>query len=194
MISRRLPFLLLSLLLSLVTVSVQAAPRQLLQEESKVEFVVKEMGVPVQGSFRRVNGTIDIDPASVEKSSVVVRVEIASLYTGNAEADALAVGPEWLDKAGSPFATFNSTAIRDLGKGRFEARGTLEIRNRRRDVTFQFAAAEQAGGRTLVTSEFTLKRSEWGIGGGEWNEPGVVAEEIPVKVRLMLAAPRAVAR
>lgn len=194
MIARYLPCLLLPLLLSLSPSPARAAPRQLLQEESKVEFVVKEMGVPVQGSFRRVNGTIDIDPASVEKSSVLVRVEIASLYTGNAEADALAVGPEWLDKGAAPFATFTSTALRDLGKGRFEARGALAIRNKRRDVVFQFVAAEQPGGKTLVTSEFTLRRSEWGIGAGEWNEPGVVAEEIPVKVRLMLAAPRPAAR
>ncbi len=173
--------------LLLAPLSAYAAPRTVLPEESLIEFTVKEMGVPVPGSFKRFEAAIDIDAAKPEKSSARMRIEVASLTTGNEEADAIAVDPNWLDKAHAPYAVFKSTAIRALGSGRYEARGTLNIRNRERDITFQFSSSDQAGGKTVIAGEFVIRRSEFGIGGGEWNEGGVVAEEIPVKVRLTLA-------
>lgn len=164
-----------------------ALPRSLQPGEGQVEFTVKEMGVPVAGKFQRFDAAIDIDPLKPEKSSASVRIDIGSLTTGNEEADAIAVGPDWLDKAHAPYAVFKSVSIRDLGQGRYETRGNLTIRNKEREMLIQFGTSEQAGGKTLVSAEFTIKRSEFGIGGGEWNQGGVVAEEIPVKVRFTLA-------
>jgi polyisoprenoid-binding protein YceI len=163
-----------------------ATPRTLLPEEGQIEFVVKEMGVPVPGKFKRFEAAIDIDPVKPEKSSANVRIDIGSLATGNEEADAIAVGPDWLDKAHAPYATFKSVSMRELGRGRYEAKGTLNIRNKERDIVIQFSTTDQAAGKTVINSEFIIKRSEFGIGAGVWNEGGVVAEEIPVKIRFTL--------
>src|SRR5476649_2941408 len=85
-----------------------AAPRSLLPEGGQIEFVVKQMGVPVPGKFKRFEAAIDIDPVKPEKSSANVRIDIGSLSTGNEEADAVAVGPDWMDKAHAPYAIFRS--------------------------------------------------------------------------------------
>jgi polyisoprenoid-binding protein YceI len=164
-----------------------AAPRTLLPDEGQIEFIVKEMGVPVSGKFKRFDAAIDIDPVKPEKSSATLRIDIGSLSTGNDEADALAVGPDWLDKAHAPYATFKSISMRELSKGRYEATGTLNIHNKERPFVIQFNATDQAGGNTVVTSEFMIKRSDFAIGGGVWNEGDVVAPEVLVKVRLALA-------
>jgi hypothetical protein len=164
-----------------------AAPRALIPGESQVTFVVKEMGVPFPGKFTRFDATIDIDSANPEKSNASVRIDIGTLTTGNDEADVLAQGPDWLDKARAPFATFKSTSLREISKDRFEAKGTLSIRNVSRELTIPISTSEQPGGKTTVTSEFILRRKDFAIGGGIWNQPGVVAEEIPVKVRFTLA-------
>ena len=164
-----------------------ATPRTLLPEESQIEFSVKEMGVPVSGKFKRFEAAIEIDPVEPKKSSANVRIDMGSLTTENDEADAIAVGPDWLDKARAPYAIFKSASIRELGKGRYETKGTLNIRNKERDIVIQFSTADQVAEKTVVTSEFIIKRSEFGIGGGVWNEGGVVAEEIPVRVRFTLA-------
>jgi polyisoprenoid-binding protein YceI len=180
--------LLVSTLLAFAFVSPAfAAPRTLLPKDGQIEFVVKEMGVPVTGKFTRFEAQIDIDTAKPEKSSANIRIDIGSLTTGNEEADAIAVGPEWLDKAHAPFAVFKSALIREIGKGRYETKGSLSIRNKERDFVIQFSSSDQADGKTIIQSEFVIKRSEFGIGGGEWNQGGVVAEEIPVKVRFTLA-------
>lgn len=164
-----------------------AASRALLADGNLIEFTVKEMGVPVPGRFKRLEASIDIDAAQPEKSSALIRIDIGSLITGNDEADAIATGPDWLDKGHAPFAVFKSAAIRSLGPGRYQARGTLSIRNKERPIEIQFSSADQPDGKTLISSDFTLTRTEYGIGGGVWNQPGVVAEAIPVKVRLILA-------
>jgi polyisoprenoid-binding protein YceI len=164
-----------------------AAPRTLVPNEGQIEFIVKEMGVPVSGKFKRFEATIDIDPVKPEKSSVSMRIDIGSLATGNDEADALAVGPDWLDKARAPYAIFKSASIRELSKGRYEAKGTLNIHNKEREFVIQFNATDQSGGKTIVTSEFIIKRPDFAIGAGEWNEGDVVSPEILVKVRLALA-------
>jgi len=168
-----------------------AAPRTLVPAESQIQFTVKEMGVPVQGKFARFDSDIDIDLAHLDASSAKLRIEVGSLTTGNDEADAIAVDGDWLDKAHAPVAIFKSTAIHALGGGRYQARGLLSIRNKERDFTVDFTSTEQPGGKTRIDGDFVIKRSVFGIGGGVWNEGGIVAEEIPVKVRLTLAAPAA---
>jgi polyisoprenoid-binding protein YceI len=168
-----------------------AAPRSVLTEEGQIELVVREMGVPVSGKFKRFDAAIDIDATKPEKSSVNIRIDIGSLATGSDEADALAVGPDWLDKARAPYATFKSAAIRELGKGRYEVKGTLNIHGKERQLLIQFNSTDQASGKTIVTSEFVIKREDFNIGAGEWNEVDVVSPEILVKVRLALASPAA---
>lgn len=181
-----------SVLVGLVALAGQCAcgaPRAMIPAESRIDFVVKEMGVPVQGTFRRFESNVDIDPLEPARSTAQLKIDVGSLSTGTDEADAIAVGSDWLDKAHTPYALFKSLSFRSLGAGRFEARGQLALHNRTRDLVLQFVSADQAGGKTLITCDFVIRRSEFGIGAGEWNEAGVVAEEIPVKVRLMLAAP-----
>ncbi len=175
-----------------VSCAALAAPRPLITGESKIEFSVKEMGVAVPGEFTRFQANIDINPEKLEKSSADLHIEVGSLTTGSEEADAIAVDPNWLDKDHAPQAIFKSSVIKVLAAGRFEAKGTLSIRNKVRDLVIQFNSADQADGKTVITSNFIIKRSEFGIGGGIWNEGGVVAEEIPVKVKLTLGKPKAV--
>jgi polyisoprenoid-binding protein YceI len=70
-----------------ISITAFAMPRNLLPEESQIEFSVKEMGVPVSGKFKRFEAAIEIDPVKPEKSSANMRIDIGSLTTENDEAD-----------------------------------------------------------------------------------------------------------
>jgi polyisoprenoid-binding protein YceI len=166
---------------------VHAAPRGVILDQSQIEFTVKQMGVPVTGKFKKFDAALDIDLAKPEKSSAAIRIDIGSLATDNDEADAIAVSADWLDKVRAPLAIFQSTSIRALSAGRFEAKGSLSLKSVARPITLQFASSDQADGKTVITSEFKINRSEFGIGAGVWNQSGVVAEVILVKVKLLLS-------
>ena len=181
------PSALLTGILSLCAFAVLAVPRTIVSNDSRIEFVVREMGVPVVGQFKHFDAAIDIDPVTPEKSSASLRIEIGSLTTQNDEADAIATGADWLDKSHAPYATFTSSSIRAVSPGHFEAKGVLTLRNKPRDLLIQFTSTDQ-GGKTLISSDFNIARSEFGIGGGVWNQGDVVAEQIGVKVRLALGS------
>lgn len=183
--------LVLTACLLLAVTGALAAPRPLVRIGSQVGFVVKQMGVPVSGEFRRFEAAIDLDAAHPENSGASIKIEIGSLSTGNDEADEVAMDSDWLDKAHAPYATFKSSSIRPLGGGKYEAKGTLTIRNRTKDIAVPFAVQDQPDGKSVIAAAFVIKRSDFGIGGGMWNEGGVVAEEIPVNVRLIVAQPAA---
>ncbi|ASF48059.1 polyisoprenoid-binding protein [Methylovulum psychrotolerans] len=182
-------FIPLLALLSALATNASAAPQTLVSTDSHIGFTVKEMGVPVAGQFKQFTATISLDPLKPEQASAEIRIDIGSLSTGTEEADAIALSPDWLDKAHAPVATFKSVAVRALGDGDYLADGVLSIRNQNRDLSVRFHRAAQSDGKTVITGDFVIKRSQFGIGGGLWNEEGVVAEEIPVNVRLTLAAP-----
>lgn len=164
-----------------------AAPRVLLPNQSAILFTVKEMGVPVSGRFRRFEALVDIDDATPERSKAELRIEIRSLTTGNDEADAIAIDANWLDAGHAPYAVYKSSTIRALSPGRYEAKGSLTIRNQTRELVMQFTSTKQASGNLDVSGEFIINRSDFGIGGGEWNQADIVAKEVAVKVHLVLA-------
>ncbi len=176
-----------ALLSALLAFPAAAANRTLVPAKSEISFSVKQMGVAVSGQFKRYSAQIDLDAAKPKASSAEVTVEIASLDTGDGDADAIALDTPWLNKIGFPKATFKSSAVRALGGGKFEADGTLSIRGKSRQLTVPFTTQDQADKSTLVTGQFSIKRADFGIGGGEWNEGDLVANEVPVKFRLTLA-------
>jgi polyisoprenoid-binding protein YceI len=168
-----------------------AAPRPLVRAGSHIGFSVKQMGVPVSGEFRRFDAAIDFDAANPGQSSASLKIEIGSLTTGIEDADAVAMDADWLDKEHAPHATFASSSIRALGGNRYEAKGTLTIRNRAREIAVPFAVEDRPDGKSVFTAALVIKRADFGIGGGMWNEGGLVAEEVPVSVRLLVAQPAA---
>lgn len=175
--------------LAAMSLSAIAAPRTLDARKSRIEFAVKQMGVEVSGRFQRFDAQIDLDSADPAASTATVTVDVGSLTTGDADADEIALDQPWLDHAAFPKATFTSSAVRRTGDDRFEATGMLEIRGKPREITVPFETHAQADGSTLVTGDFKVRRSDFGIGGGEWNEGDLVANEVPVRFSLHLAAP-----
>lgn len=175
--------------LALAWLPALAAPRDLVLEKSRIEFAVKQMGVEVSGQFRRFDAQIVLDAADPSASSANVTVDIASLTTGDADADAVALDKPWLNLAGFAKASFISSSVRTTGKDRFEATGTLNIRGQPREISVPFTLAEQADGSAVVSGHFIVRRADFGIGGGEWNAGDLVANDVPVRFTLHLAAP-----
>ena len=178
-----------AMLLATTSLAAWSAPRALVAADSRIAFAVKQMGVEVTGQFERFDAQIDLDTDDPTASTASVTVDIGSLTTGDADADAVALDTPWLNRSAFPQATFTSHAVRRVAQDRFEATGTLAIRGEPREITVPFETAAQADGSTVVRGSFSVRRADFGIGGGEWNEGDLVANEVPVRFSLRLAAP-----
>lgn len=172
--------------LCLLPLMSQAAERPLIPAKSEIGFTVTQMGVGVSGHFREFSARIDLRPEKPESSQASVEVSIASIATGEADADAEAVAKPWLDAAGFPKATFKSTAVRGLNQGKYEATGLLSIKGKTREIKVPLTLENLPDGTALVAGQITLRRTDFGIGGGEWNKDDLVANEVPVRFRLTL--------
>ena len=127
-----------AMLLATTSLAAWSAPRTLVAEDSRIAFAVKQMGVEVTGQFERFDAQIDLDTDEPAASTASVTVDIGSLTTGDADADAVALDTPWLNRSAFPQATFTSHAVRRVAPDRFEATGTLAIRGEPREITVPF--------------------------------------------------------
>jgi polyisoprenoid-binding protein YceI len=151
---------------------------------SEIRFVSRQMGVPVEGRFRRFTGKIDFDPAKPAASKAEIEVELGSVDTGSEEADTEVKTKGWFNITAFPSARFVSTAVKPLGIGRYEVTGKLTIKGKGIDVTAP-VTTRQDGGNTVFEGTFTLMRLQYAIGEGVWSDTDTVANEVQVRFRLV---------
>jgi polyisoprenoid-binding protein YceI len=161
------------------------SPAKLVPAQSEVTFVTKQMGVPVEGRFRKFDAQIQLDPKKPEGGSVSVSIDTASAGLGVPESDAELPKAIWFNVAKFPQATFKSTAIKGLGSGKFEVAGKLDIKGNVRDVVVPVQIT-QSGGNSTATGSFVIKRLDFKIGEAEWTDTTVVANDVTVKFKLAL--------
>ncbi len=155
--------------------------------KSKLAFGYTQMGVPLEGEFKKFEAKLAFDPAKPEAARATLVVPVASVDAGFAEANDELGGKLWFDAASHPTARFESTSVKVLGPNRFEVRGPLTIKGRTREVTAPVTFTPQGKGGVLAGT-FTLKRADFGIGEGMWADFGTVANEIRIDFQLAAVA------
>src|SRR5262245_21041761 len=100
-----------------------------------VEFSVKKFMVTnVKGRFAQFSGTISVDEASPEDSSVDVRIDVASVDTRDEKRDTHLKSADFFDVDTYPTITFQSTRVERGGDEQFRVTGNLTIRDTTREV------------------------------------------------------------
>ena len=161
------------------------AQQQLVPAQSSIEFAAKQMGVPMQGHFRKFDAQLSFDPAKPESSRIRFSVDTGSATMGARETDAELPKPVWFNVAQFPQATFESSAIKALGGGKFDVAGKLTIKGTSVNVSVPVALT-QSGATTTATGVLPIKRLAFKIGDGEWADTSMVADEVQVKFKLAL--------
>ncbi len=163
----------------------QTTAAKLIAPQSEIEFVSKQMGVPVEGTFKKFDAKVAFDPRKPEAGSIAFTVDTASATLGVPETDAELPRPEWFGTVKFPQATFQSSSIKALGGGKFEVAGKLDIKGMVRAVVVPVTLT-QSGATSTATGAFAIKRLDFNIGGGEWNDTSLVANDVQVKFKLAL--------
>ncbi len=162
------------------------AQQKLDAAKSEMLVVSKQMGVPVEGRFRKFDAQIAFDPKRPEAGKVAFTIDMGSATFGSPEVDVELPKATWFNVPKFPQATFQSSAIKAVGAGRFEVAGKLSIKGSSRDVVVPVALT-QAGGSTTATGAFAIKRLEFKIGEGDWADTSMVANDVQVKFKLNLS-------
>jgi len=153
-------------------------------DKSNIVFAYKQMGVGMDGRFKKFAAQLNFDPAKPATAKATLDVDLASIDTGSSEANDEVAGKQWFNTKAFPTARFVSSSVKALGGNRYEVAGQLTIKGRSQAVTAPTTVTVQ-GNTATFDGAFTLKRADYAIGEGPWADFGTVANEIQIKFHIL---------
>ena len=152
-------------------------------DKSKVTFQYKQMGVAMDGRFKKFAAQLNFDPAKPAAAKADIEIELASVDAGSSDADDEVVGKTWFNVKAFPKATFVAKQIKANGSNQFDVTGVLTIKGKSQDIKFPLKLATQ-GNAGVFTGGFVMRRADFAIGEGMWAKFDVVANDIQVNFQL----------
>ncbi|GAB2703586.1 YceI family protein [Mucilaginibacter koreensis] len=132
--------------------------------KSLVTYQIKNMGFNTDGKFGDVKADIDFDKAHPETSSISAAIEVNSLDSDNEMRDNHLKGADYFDAARHPQITMKSVSIKPVKGNTYTGVFALTIKGKTKNVTMPFTYTEN-GNTGTFNGSFTLKRTDFGIGG-----------------------------
>jgi len=161
------------------------AQQALVPAQSSIHFTAKQLGVPMNGHFKQFDAQVQFDTAKPETSKIHFTVDTGSATMGSKETDSNLLSADWFNIAKFPKATFDSSAVKALGGGKYQVDGTLTIKGNTEKVSVPVQLT-QSGANTVATGTLPLKRLTFKIGDGDWADTSMVADEVTVQFKLTL--------
>ena len=174
------------LLLALALPGATLAADYTVQLASTLGFTGSFQGASFDGSFKQWHAAISYDPAQLAQSKFDVTVTTASVAVSDKDQQGALPGKDFFDVAQYPSAHFVSTGFRNMG-GKVVADGQLTLRGVTKPVSLAVDFKPQGKNATLDVSG-SLKRLDFGVGGGDYADTSVIGADVKVHAHLVLVA------
>ncbi len=154
-------------------------------EQSHINFTGIYEGKLFAGHFTDFDVDIVFDPAQLDKSSILVVIETASVKLDDDLLSSSVTGSNWLNVRNFPQAIFKSTRIDFAYKGedgldQYSAYGKFSLGGVEKDFILPFVV-KFVKSNAYAYGEFPLKRMDFGIGAAVDPNGSVVSADILVK-------------
>jgi polyisoprenoid-binding protein YceI len=156
---------------------------------SSISFKVRHFFSYVSGSFKKFEGTINVDPDHPEKSSVTATIDAASIDTRNDKRDEDLRSPDFFDVAKFPTITFKSKSVKQTGADSGDILGDLTMHGVTKEITLHvkfLGKGKGMGNKPISGWQVTpdpIKRSDYGL---TWNKmvegTAAVGEEVTISI------------
>ena len=169
------------------TVKTMPLSHWLVSKNAQLGFATQWTGEPVVGSFKQWTADIVFSPDDLKNSSLTVKVDLASVATGDEQRDSALPSADWFDVAHHPTAIFKASSFKQVAEGSYKANGTLSLRDKTAPIVLIFKLNID-GDKATAKGSTTLDRTVFGVGQGEFS----ATDQIPaaVKVTFNLTATR----
>ena len=151
---------------------------------STLVFAGTYQGEAFTGRFPGFATKLSFDPAQLASSKLDVTIPLATATTGNADYDGEMRGASFFDAAKFAQARYTATKFRALGGNRYAADGVLNLHGVSKPVTLTFTWAP--GAKPVLAGKATVKRLDFGVGGGDWADTSLLPNEIAVSTKVLL--------
>jgi len=166
--------------------AVAAADYTVQPATSTLGFAGTFQGAGFSGKFDKWTAVISYDAAHLAASKFDVTVDLSSAKTGDKDRDTALPGADFFNIAKFPQAHFVTTGFRQAG-AQVLVDGNLTLHGVTKPVTLNVTFKPQGAGAVLDVSG-SLKRLDFGVGGGDYADTSVIAADVKVTAHLQLAA------
>jgi polyisoprenoid-binding protein YceI len=156
---------------------------------SSISFKVRHFFSYVSGSFKKFEGTINVDPDHPEKSSVTATIDAASVDTRNDKRDEDLRSADFFDVAKLPTITFKSKSVKQTGADSGDILGDLTMHGVTKEITLHvkfLGKGKGMGNKPISGWQVTpdpIKRSEYGLTWSKMVEgTAAVGEEVTISI------------
>jgi polyisoprenoid-binding protein YceI len=137
-----------------------------------VLFQIRHFMTTVTGKFKDFDGSIQIDHARPESSSVEFAIQAASVDTNEPKRDDHLRSADFFNVAQNPTITFKSTRVKPAANNAYEVTGELTIRGVTKSITLPVTVLgeiKDPWGNSRIGFEIatTINRKDFGV---SWNK------------------------
>ena len=179
-------YLFLAVALGLATAPLSARGNEVYKFDpahSTIGFQVRQFLGMVKGRFTRFSGTIEVDRDHPEQSSVVVRIQTASIDTGIAKRDEH-LRESLFNVEKYPEITFKSRRVKQTGANSGQIVGDFTMHGVTREITLNVQLVSNPETRWRVTTP-PLRRSQFGLVFSKSAETvSMIADDVAVDIEI----------
>lgn len=165
--------------------SALCAQAAVIPAQSKLDFKFSQMGVAADGGFGRFATVLNFDPKAPQNGDVSVTIDLSSVNGGSSDASTELKKPAWFDVRRFATATFTAKGFTATGPNSYLAKGELLLKGKKVAVNLPFKTSPAPGGQLWIEGNGEVKRLNFDIGSGEWEDTGIVADEVKIHFKLL---------
>ncbi len=175
----------LAVALALLAPSLALAADWIALPGSTLGFSSVFQGEKFTGKFAKFTPTIRFDPAQLPASRFDVAIDLTSVDTQNSERDDGLRSADFFNVRAHAQARYVATKFRALGQGRFVADGVLTLNGASKATALTFTWT--GGAKPVLTGTAIVRRLDYKVGTGDWEDISVLPNDVQVTTRLLLA-------
>jgi polyisoprenoid-binding protein YceI len=135
-------------------------------QESSIDFVVKNLGVNVDGHFNTFNIVAEISNEGQLKS-ITSSIAVSSIETGIYSRDEHILEEDYFDAKNHSSIVMKSIKIKVLKSNNYEVTASLSIKGKTKTIKIPVTIKKEEN-TYLITSYFEINRKDFDVGGGSF--------------------------
>ena len=162
-----------------------AAPQwKIDRNKSEITFSATQNNSPISGQFTLFTGDIFFDPTELKTSHVKITVSTGSVSTSYKQVELTLKTADWFNVKLFKDAVFEANQFVKVKDNQFLAKGTLTLRDKTVPVTLNFSLEDYSKTKARVTGSTTIKRTDFGVGQGEWSKTDAVKDNVGIQFKI----------
>jgi polyisoprenoid-binding protein YceI len=138
-------------------------PHVIDRAHSEINFVADSRMLSAHGFFEKWEATVDLDPANLAQSSVLITIDAASINTRVGQRDTHLRSADFFDVAKHPTIAFKSVSVSSKNSNALEITGDLTIRGTTKRIVVPATMVFYEKGAGRFRGQFTVNRKEYGV-------------------------------